>query len=88
LKAAWHGAAWSSPGVAGNDIHKTGLPNIRVVFREECLRRELNEIARCTGAPFRQPLGIFPISVPVADGTWRCDMDALAKLASTMEGNE
>ena len=68
------------PGVEGNDIHRTNVSNIRVLYREECLRRELNLISIATKHPVHQPTTPFTIPNPVANGTWRCDLDALQLL--------
>lgn len=69
------------PGVAGNNIHHSHVCNIRILYREECLRRELNLLAAATGEPMNAPTSPYPIPDPVADGSWRCDLDALQKLA-------
>ena len=42
VKAAWIGVNYHLPGVLGNDIRKTNLPNIRVQYRHLVLSEELN----------------------------------------------
>lgn len=40
-KQHWIGANYKTDGVAGNDITRTNLPNIRVAYRNEALIEEL-----------------------------------------------
>ncbi|KAG0305348.1 AMP deaminase [Linnemannia gamsii] len=42
IKKHWIGKQWYLPGIPGNDMAKTNVPNIRVAFRYETLREELN----------------------------------------------
>jgi hypothetical protein len=44
IKQHWIGKNWYLPGPAGNDIQKTNVPNIRLAFRHETLREELQMI--------------------------------------------
>ncbi|ORY91145.1 hypothetical protein BCR43DRAFT_479906 [Syncephalastrum racemosum] len=46
IKKHWIGKQWYKPGVAGNDMQKTNVPNIRVNFRHETLQEELNALRR------------------------------------------
>ncbi|GAB5591473.1 AMP deaminase [Umbelopsis nana] len=46
IKKHWIGKSWYSAGVAGNDMQKTNVPNIRVAFRHETLMEELNMLSR------------------------------------------
>ncbi|KAG2182456.1 hypothetical protein INT43_007386, partial [Umbelopsis isabellina] len=46
IKSHWIGRSWYSPGVAGNDMRKTNVPNRRVAFRHETLMEELNMLSR------------------------------------------
>jgi AMP deaminase len=46
IKMHWIGKTWSEPGIAGNDMRKTNVPNIRVAFRHETLMEELNMLSR------------------------------------------
>jgi AMP deaminase len=46
IKKHWIGRSWYEPGVAGNDMKKTNVPNIRVAFRHETLMEELNMLSR------------------------------------------
>jgi AMP deaminase len=41
LKRHWLGQHWYLPGAAGNDIHKTNVPNIRLQYRHQTLLEEL-----------------------------------------------
>ncbi|KAI9255489.1 hypothetical protein BY458DRAFT_535519 [Sporodiniella umbellata] len=42
IKSHWIGENWSEPGVKGNDVQKTNVPDIRVGHRYETLKEELN----------------------------------------------
>ncbi|KAG0227967.1 AMP deaminase [Mortierella sp. GBA43] len=46
IKKHWIGKKWYLPGVQGNDMEKTNVPNIRVAFRYETLREELDMLQR------------------------------------------
>ncbi|KZT28392.1 AMP deaminase [Neolentinus lepideus HHB14362 ss-1] len=46
IKRHWLGHEWYLPGAAGNDIHKTNIPDIRVAFRHQTLLEELAMIRR------------------------------------------
>ncbi|KAF9897631.1 AMP deaminase, partial [Lobosporangium transversale] len=46
IKKHWIGKKWYLPGVQGNDMEKTNVPNIRVSFRHETLREELDMLQR------------------------------------------
>ncbi|KAF9362769.1 AMP deaminase [Mortierella sp. NVP85] len=46
IKKHWIGKKWYLPGVQGNDMEKTNVPNIRVAFRHETLREELDMVKR------------------------------------------
>ncbi|KAH7100848.1 AMP deaminase [Auriculariales sp. MPI-PUGE-AT-0066] len=50
VKKHWIGPQWYLPGAAGNDIHKTNVPNIRVAFRHQTLLEELSMIRRGAAA--------------------------------------
>jgi AMP deaminase len=41
LKRHWLGQHWFLPGAAGNHIHKTNVPNIRLAYRHQTLLEEL-----------------------------------------------
>ena len=72
----------TKPGVLGNDIHWSNVSNIRVLYREECLRRELNLLSLATSKAVIAPTSPFPMQHPVADGSWRCDLESLQFLAN------
>ncbi|CAN3374521.1 hypothetical protein DIURU_001353 [Diutina rugosa] len=42
IKAHWLGKNWWRGGVEGNDVEKTNVPDIRVCYREETLKNELD----------------------------------------------
>ncbi|KAF9220932.1 AMP deaminase [Gyrodon lividus] len=44
VKRHWLGQEWYLPGAAGNDIHKTNVPDIRVAYRHQTLVEELEMI--------------------------------------------
>ncbi|KAF8843329.1 AMP deaminase [Paxillus ammoniavirescens] len=44
VKRHWLGQEWYLPGAAGNDIHKTNVPDIRVAYRHNTLVEELEMI--------------------------------------------
>ncbi|TFK87483.1 AMP deaminase [Polyporus arcularius HHB13444] len=44
VKRHWLGQKWYLPGAAGNDIHKTNVPNLRLEYRRQTLLEELNMI--------------------------------------------
>ncbi|KAI8605476.1 hypothetical protein EDD21DRAFT_332048 [Dissophora ornata] len=56
VKKHWIGKKWFLPGVQGNDMAKTNVPNIRVAFRSETLREELDMLKRysCLQQPLKQ----------------------------------
>jgi len=41
IKKHWIGKQWYLPGVQGNDMSKTNVPNIRMAFRFETLQEEI-----------------------------------------------
>ncbi|KAF9545833.1 AMP deaminase [Mortierella hygrophila] len=60
IKKHWIGKNWYLPGIPGNDMTKTNVPNIRVAFRYETLREELNMLKEysCVERPSDIP-GLF-----------------------------
>jgi AMP deaminase len=52
VKQHWIGANFYKEGVAGNDIKKTNLPDIRVAYRYETLLDELSSIFRSNPPAF------------------------------------
>lgn len=46
MKQYWLGPNYTKEGVAGNDISRTNVPDIRVAFRSETLIDELSNIFR------------------------------------------
>ncbi|KAG1766204.1 AMP deaminase [Suillus occidentalis] len=44
VKRHWLGQEWYLPGAAGNDIHKTNVPNLRLAYRHRTLLEELSMI--------------------------------------------
>ncbi|KAI7824759.1 hypothetical protein BC939DRAFT_449169 [Gamsiella multidivaricata] len=53
IKKYWIGKKWYLPGVQGNDMAKTNVPNIRITFRHETLCEELSMLKRysCVQSP-------------------------------------
>lgn len=51
MKQRWLGNNFHLPGVAGNDMAKVNVPNIREAFRHETWLQELSMIDRYTNAP-------------------------------------
>ena len=39
VKAFWIGAEYRKGGVAGNDMHRTNVPHLRLLFRERALQK-------------------------------------------------
>ncbi|XP_063703726.1 AMP deaminase 2 isoform X2 [Culicoides brevitarsis] len=52
MKQHWLGPNYTREGVAGNDITRTNVPDIRVAFRYETLLDELSNIFRVNEAPY------------------------------------
>ncbi|KAK3053468.1 AMP deaminase [Extremus antarcticus] len=50
VKQRWLGQTWHLPGVAGNDMAKVNVPNIRKEFRHETWLQEVAMIERYTNA--------------------------------------
>lgn len=48
VKRHWIGDNYKKEGAAGNDVHRTNVPDIRVAFRHETLVDELSTL--CTAA--------------------------------------
>jgi len=46
VKQHWLGPNYTKPGVAGNDMARTNVPDIRVAFRYETILEELSTIFR------------------------------------------
>ncbi|EGW33479.1 uncharacterized protein SPAPADRAFT_60828 [Spathaspora passalidarum NRRL Y-27907] len=49
IKKHWLGKSYMDGGVAGNDIEKTNVPDIRMKYREETLKSELQLIEKYNG---------------------------------------
>ncbi|XP_072929630.1 AMP deaminase 2-like isoform X2 [Epargyreus clarus] len=66
MKQYWLGPNYQREGVAGNDITRTNVPDIRVSFRHETLLDELTNIFKaCKSAP--KLTGLPPTSPPPPD---------------------
>lgn len=46
VKQHWLGPSYLVPGMAGNDVTRSNLPDIRVAYRYETMVEELNNIFR------------------------------------------
>ncbi|KAK6350970.1 AMP deaminase, variant 2 [Orbilia javanica] len=64
LKTRWLGNGWYKRGVAGNDMEKTNVPNIRLQFRDETLMQELEMIDKYTSSPNAQKLTAQKLGAP------------------------
>lgn len=51
MKHHWLGPNYTREGVAGNDITRTNVPDIRVAYRYETLMDELSNIFSKCGKP-------------------------------------
>ncbi|KAG6831732.1 hypothetical protein H0H87_004001 [Tephrocybe sp. NHM501043] len=61
IKRHWLGHQWYLQGSAGNDIHKTNVPDIRLAFRHQTLLAELDMIGgRTTSASHTTSLKATP----------------------------
>lgn len=58
VKQRWLGRNYHLPGVAGNDMSKVNVANIREAFRHETLQAELAMISRYTNSANTEPLSI------------------------------
>ncbi|WWC86266.1 AMP deaminase [Kwoniella dendrophila CBS 6074] len=55
VKKHWIGHKWYLPGAAGNDIHKTNVPTIRLAYRHSTLLEELALIRHGQHSPSATP---------------------------------
>ncbi|ORY32318.1 hypothetical protein BCR39DRAFT_523929 [Naematelia encephala] len=55
VKKHWIGQKWYLPGAAGNDIHKTNVPTIRLAYRHSTLLEELALIHHGKHSPSATP---------------------------------
>ncbi|KAK8865925.1 AMP deaminase [Kwoniella newhampshirensis] len=66
VKKHWLGPKWYLPGAAGNDIHKTNVPTIRLAYRHSTLLEELALIHHGKHSPsatpthLKQPVDAIP----------------------------
>ncbi|KAJ6585412.1 hypothetical protein B0H19DRAFT_1109580 [Mycena capillaripes] len=60
VKRHWLGHQWYLPGAAGNDIHKTNVPNIRLAYRHQTLMEELNMINTKTSLSPERRTAVLP----------------------------
>ncbi|KAK5174477.1 AMP deaminase [Saxophila tyrrhenica] len=65
VKQRWLGQNWHLPGVAGNDMAKVNVPNIREAFRHETWLQEVAMIDRYTNAPGSSRLSA--VSLPITN---------------------
>ncbi|KAJ7274151.1 hypothetical protein C8J57DRAFT_1314792 [Mycena rebaudengoi] len=67
VKRHWLGHQWYLPGAAGNDIHKTNVPNLRLTYRHQTLMEELGMIyMRPTAAAAAGSVSASPLILPRA----------------------
>lgn len=60
VKKHWLGQRWYWPGAAGNDIHKTNVPTIRLAYRQATLLEELALIRHGEHSPSATPTHLKP----------------------------
>ena len=66
VKQKWLGVNYNLPGIQGNDITRTNVPDVRIHFRHETLRDERSFLARCADTHYKGLLP--PITSPSARG--------------------
>lgn len=64
MKQRWLGNNYHHPGVAGNDMAKVNVPNIREAFRHETWLQELAMIDRYTNSPSANRLSTINLAAP------------------------
>ena len=57
IKQRWLGSNYHLPGIQGNDITRTNVPDVRIHFRHETLQNERGFLARCADAHYK---GLHP----------------------------
>ncbi|WVQ97309.1 AMP deaminase [Kwoniella sp. CBS 9459] len=62
VKKHWIGQKWYLPGAAGNDIHKTNVPTIRLAYRHSTLLEELALIHHGKHSPSATPTHLISAS--------------------------
>lgn len=67
VKQRWLGQSYNLPGVAGNDMAKVNVPNIREAFRHETWQLEMAMIDRYTRPPPAHQASMTSLS-PIASG--------------------
>ncbi|WRT64147.1 AMP deaminase [Kwoniella shivajii] len=67
VKKHWIGQKWYLPGAAGNDIHKTNVPTIRLAYRHSTLLEELALIRHGQHSPSNTPTHLKPKSSQLPD---------------------
>ncbi|KAF4311114.1 Adenosine/AMP deaminase [Botryosphaeria dothidea] len=91
VKQRWLGANYHLPGVAGNDMSKVNVPNIREAFRHETLQAELQMISRYTNNANTEPLSISNVATKtppeqVANGAVPQPSSPSASMRTTKSG--
>lgn len=85
IKQRWLGSDYCLPGVAGNNVAKTNVPNIREAFRHETLLQELSMIDRYTAAATStEPVSTTNLPPPV---THSYQSQAAASPLTSMRAN-
>ncbi|XP_050664001.1 AMP deaminase 2 isoform X2 [Leptidea sinapis] len=64
MKQYWHGSNYMKEGVAGNDITRTNVPDIRISFRYETLLDELTNIFKARLAHSQLSPIVPPVTPP------------------------
>ncbi|ODN84531.1 AMP deaminase [Cryptococcus amylolentus CBS 6039] len=93
VKKHWIGQHWYLPGAAGNDIHKTNVPTIRLAYRQATLLEELALIRHGKHSPSATPTHLKPrtettVAIPERPGmtTHASDVGAAAMSMSAGVG--
>jgi len=63
MKQYWLGPNYTKDGVAGNDITRTNVPDIRVAYRNETLVDELSNIFKVQEVWVRRASAQVPFSL-------------------------
>lgn len=85
VKASWIGSRYREPGVAGNDIAKTNLPNLRVRFRHALLAEELRTLCDPTTKP--APLKLISSELDLFGDRWQGSTVSVADIAERFRAN-
>ncbi|WVO12977.1 AMP deaminase [Cryptococcus depauperatus] len=83
VKRHWIGNKWYIPGAAGNDIHKTNVPTIRLTYRHATLLEELALIQHGQHSPSATPTHLKTAADKPTFATHTSDVGAAAMSMTT-----